>query len=54
MVKDSFDGGDGHLEGSSGFKRLMSTTNDNVRSALSCVGRKSQYNGLKPIKIICR
>lgn len=35
-AKLSLDAGEGHLEGSNGRKRLIRTTKDEVRSALSC------------------
>lgn len=35
-AKLSLDAGEGHLEGSNGRKRLIRTTKDDVRSALSC------------------
>lgn len=34
-MRDSFTAGEGHLEGSRGRKRVMRTTKDEVRSALS-------------------
>ena len=41
----SLDGRDGHLEGSNGLNRLISTTNDEVRSALSCIKQTEVVEG---------
>jgi hypothetical protein len=36
MAKVSVDAGEGHLLGSKGLNRLIKTSKDDVRSALSC------------------
>lgn len=40
VANDSLDAGEGHLEGSKGLNKLISTTKDDVRSALSCSSRQ--------------
>jgi len=53
MTSDSFVAGDGHLDGSKGRNRLISTTKDDVLSALSYISdqKKIENNQDKPAKI---